>query len=400
MPAIRIEATYSVVTPLFCAGADSKTPEVRLPSFKGVLRYWWRALAWSRYGADLGVLRRQEDRLFGSAGGGQSRVVMRLASAPESPTISAGHVLEARSGAGVVGEGARYLGYGVMEAFGSRKKGTKAGQLTRACLGAPFDFTVEMRARHLDGQESTSLVNALVALGSLGGLGARSRKGYGSLVLRSLHVNGEARWSGPCSMAELQRAIAALRSEQTDHRAGAYPEFTALSSRARHVLLSSTRREPLELLDLVGREMVRFRSWGRKGRIFESQLDSEKKFRHDHDLMKGRQRRSHPRRIAFGLPHNYGQRKHEQVGPADGLDRRASPLFIHIHPCEDRPVAVLSFLPARFLPAGKSDISVGGSRVPQAPEEELYGPVREFLDRLLDRDRRREPFTDAVEVRS
>jgi CRISPR-associated protein Cmr1 len=397
MPAIRIEATYSVVTPLFCAGADSKTPEVRLPSFKGVLRYWWRALAWSRYGADLGVLRQQEDRLFGSAGGGQSRVVMRLASAPQSPKISVGDVLEARAGAGVVGEGARYLGYGVMEAFGSRKKGTKAGQLTRACLGAPFDFTVQMRARHLDGQESTSLVNALVAVGILGGLGARSRKGYGSLALQSLHVNGEARWSTPRSMDELQRAIAALRSGQTHDHAGAYPEFTALSNRARHVLLSSTRREPLELLDLVGREMVRFRSWGRKGRIFESQLDSEKKFQDDHDLMKGRQRRSHPRRIAFGLPHNYGQQK---VGPADGLDRRASPLFIHIHPCDDEPVAVLSFLPARFLPAGKSDISVGGSRVPQAPEEELYGPVREFLARLLDRDRRREPFTDAVEVRS
>ena len=400
MPAMRIEATYSVVTPLFCAGADSKTPEVRLPSFKGVLRYWWRALAWSRYGADLGVLRQQEDRLFGSAGGGQSRVVMRLASAPQSPKISVGDVLEAGAGAGVVGEGARYLGYGVMEAFGSRKKRTKAGQLTRACLGAPFDFTVQMRARHLDGQESTSLVNALVALGSLGGLGARSRKGYGSLVLQSLNVNGEARWSTPRSMDELQRAIAALRAEQTDDRAGAYPEFTALSNSARHVLLSSTRREPLELLDLVGREMVRFRSWGRKGRIFESQLHSEKEFQDDHDLMKGRQRRSHPRRIAFGLPHNYGQQKHEQVGPADGLNRRASPLLIHIHPCDDGPVAVLSFLPARFLPAGRSDISVGGSRVPQAPEEELYGPVREFLDRLLDRNRCREPFTDAVEVRS
>ena len=403
MPPIRIEATYRVVTPLFCAGADSKTPELRLSSFKGVLCYWWRALAWSRYGADLGAIGRQEDRLFGSADGGQSRVVMRLESTPESPKISVGEVLEVHAGAGVVGEGARYLGYGVMEAFARQNKRTgeriRPGQLTRSCLGAPFDFAVQIRARDLHEKESTSLVEALVALGVLGGLGARSRKGYGSLVLRSLLVNGEARWSTPRSMDELQRAIAGLRSEQTDDRAGAYPEFTALSNRARHVLLSSTRREPLDLLDLVGREMVRFRSWGRKGKILGGQVDSERKFRIDHDLMKRHERRSHPQRIAFGLPHNYGGHKHEKVGPADGLDRRASPLFIHIHICDDGPVAVLSFLPARFLPAGRSDVSVGGSRVPQVPEAELYRPIHDFLDRLLDGDRRREPFAGAVEVR-
>ena len=314
-----------------------------------VLSNWWRALrAWSRYGADLGVLRRQEDKLFGSAGGGQSRVVMRLAPVPEPPpTVAVDDLLEVRVGRGAVGEGARYLGYGLMEAFGSRKKGTKAGQLTRACLGAPFEFTVQMRARDLNGQESASLEAALAALGVLGGLGARSRKGYGSLALQSLQVNGAVRRSRPRSLAELQRVIAALRSDRSDDSAGPYPEFTVLSNRTRHVLLSSARREPLELLDLVGRELLWFRSWGRDGKVLGDR--SEKKFRDDHDLMKRRERRSHPRRIAFGLPHNYGKRKHEQVGPADGFDRRASPLFIHIHPCDDRPVAVLSFLPARFL---------------------------------------------------
>ena len=404
MPATRIEVTYSVVTPLFCTGADSKIPEVRLPSFKGVLRYWWRALAWSRCGADLGTIRRQEDRLFGSAGEGQSRVVMRLASEPAAQPVSVGDVLRVRKGGDIVGDGARYLGYGVMEAFPRKTKRTgertRAGQLTRACLSAPFDFVVQMRARDLGEQESASLVDALVALGVLGGLGARSRKGYGSLALRSLYVNGEEHWSRPRSRDELQRAIAALRSDRSSERSEPCPELTVLSKGARHVLLSSARREPLELLDLVGREMLRFRSWGYKGKILGGQLDSEKNFRDDHDLMKGRQRRSHPRRIAFGLPHNYGQQKHEKVGPADGLDRRASPLFIHIHPCDDRPVAVLSFLPARFLPADKSGISVGGSRVPQAPEEELYRPIHDFLDRLLDGGRRREPFADAVEVRS
>ena len=187
MPAIWIEATYSVVTPLFCAGADSKTPEVRLPSFKGVLRYWWRALAWSRCRGDLEVVRREEDRLFGSAGGGQSRVLMRWASPPEPTPIPVNEVLKVRAGGAVVGDGARYLGYGVMEAFPRTNKRTgqrtAAGQITRAGL-APFDFTVQMRGRDLNEQELTSLRDSLAALGILGGLGAKSRKGYGSLVLQ------------------------------------------------------------------------------------------------------------------------------------------------------------------------------------------------------------------------
>ena len=148
---VEIEVTYRVVTPLFCSGADSDCAELRLSSFKGVLRFWWRALAWSRCGADLETIRCQEDALFGSAGGGQSRVSMRLApdyfsalqqrdsrarqSRPGSSTdpsrLSKGDVLKV-PGHGVVGDGARYLGYGVMKAFGSQK-----GEVTRSCLQAP-----------------------------------------------------------------------------------------------------------------------------------------------------------------------------------------------------------------------------------------------------------------------
>jgi len=33
-----------MITPLFMAGADGKTPELRPPSFKGMMRFWWRAM--------------------------------------------------------------------------------------------------------------------------------------------------------------------------------------------------------------------------------------------------------------------------------------------------------------------------------------------------------------------
>ena len=397
---VEIEVTYRVVTPLFCAGADSTHSEIRLPSFKGVLRFWWRALAWSRCRADLEAIRRQEDALFGSAGGGQSCVSMRLELPTNPPIVCKGEVLTvSRTGRDVVGEGARYLGYGVMEAFASKKRGTKNGQLTRACRRAPFDFTVLMRCRDLNDTDLRSLKDALVALGTLGGMGAKSRKGYGSLSIQSLRVSGVNQWSRPQSLNDLRNAIKIFRPDDSTE---SLPEFTALSGNTRHVLLSSDKNEPVELLDLVGRELVRFRSWGRNGKILGGSVESERKFTDDHDLMKNRSHSAYPRRIAFGLPHNYGPSKTMQVGPYNNkdLDRRASPLFIHIHECGSTPVAVLSFLPARFLPKDKSDISVGGSPVSQRPEEELYCPIHEFLDRLLDSGKRKEKFVDALEVRS
>ena len=33
-----------LITPLFMSGADGNTPELRTPSIKGALRYWWRAI--------------------------------------------------------------------------------------------------------------------------------------------------------------------------------------------------------------------------------------------------------------------------------------------------------------------------------------------------------------------
>jgi CRISPR-associated protein Cmr1 len=397
---IVIEATYRVLTPLFCAGTDPNRPELRLPSFKGVLRFWWRALAWPRLGGDLGAIQRAEEELFGSAGGGQSKVLMRLANAPSPPAVKAKTVLKVSGRSPrVVGEGARYLGYGVIEAYPRRPRDgrpeTKAGQLTRACLRAPFDFTVQLRCRDLNSEAVSSLTDALKAVGLLGGMGAKSRKGYGSLVLRSLQVLGGDAWSAPTSLAELRQTIVRVCSGL---ESSSLPEYTALSGKTRHVLLMSEKGEPVELLDLVGRELVRYRSWGHNGKVLGT--DSERNFKDDHDLMKSTTRKSHPRRVAFGLPHNYGKPNGQQVGPHDKhLDRRASPLFIHIHECGGTPVALLSFLPARFLPEGRSDISVGGTKIEQKPEDDLYEPIHDFLDRLLDSKRRREPFTETAEVR-
>lgn len=394
MPQVtEIEATYRVVTPCFCGGAGQQ-PEFRLPSFKGVLRFWWRALAWARYGGDLRAVKQDEDAIFGSAARDRSRVQIRLAAHEPRPTLPAGRVLTIDGGA-VVGEGARYLGYGLMHAYASGKTGVRAGELTRACIESPFELTIRFRCRSMSGPQVDSLTDAVAWVGLLGGIGARSRRGYGSLSLRSMDVGGERRWSVPRSLEELGAAIGGLRQSTGPTR---LPEYTALSGRARHVLLDGGDIAPMALLDLVGAEFVRFRSSGRDGKVLGGRANAEHRFKADHlMLVSGRPGDAHPQRVAFGLPLNFGKPAHLHVKPADH-DRRASPLLIHIGECGDRPVALVSVLPARFLLGPDPAISVGGRRVRQMDEATLYRPVHQFLDRLLDPRQRKEPFTAALEV--
>jgi len=33
-----------LITPMFMAGADGRTPELRPSEFKGMMRWWWRAI--------------------------------------------------------------------------------------------------------------------------------------------------------------------------------------------------------------------------------------------------------------------------------------------------------------------------------------------------------------------
>ncbi len=374
-----IHATYDVVTPLFCGGAYSKSVELRLPSFKGGLRFWWRALAWSRFGGDLKRIKQAEDELFGSAEGGQARVRMRLTCKSLGKEMAVRKVIK-------LGAGARYLGYGLMVAFDTRANPSKrraeqkAGQLLRACLEEPTSFTLSMRCRGL-GEEREHLRRALRAYGMFGGMGARSRRGYGSLVLRSLEMDPggvEPKYSPLPPESEIRALVQGLEK-------GPEPaEYTAITAGARVIVVEGADNEDTRaLLDRVGREMVRFRSWGRNGMILND-MESERNFREDHDLMKmsAPSRRVHPKRIAFGLPHNYAR-------PDGRLDRRASPLFIHMHQFKGRSYAILTLLPSRFLPDGVG-IWVGDKVVQCEPDEKIYTPIHDFLNRMLDSERWRE----------
>lgn len=360
-----LTATYRIVTPMFCAGADQHTAELRLPSFKGALRFWWRSLMWDKV-KDHRELNLREAQLFGAsdAGAGQSKVRMRLIECEPGERINQGDTL----GNGLTG--ATYLGYGVMNSN---------GVFGRQAI-ANGHFTVECRfSRLCDDSKTEEVRRALILLGTIGGLGSKSRKGYGSLTITEL--TGDTLEPDPSARLASVFAGKSL--------GGNLPDWTscASSEHRRVVKVTSGHIRPVELLNAIGREQVLFRSWGNRGRHPEHRtLDrpSEQNFNFDHDLFKRLTSGDYPHRVAFGLPHSYGKYDDQKVSTADKrLDRRASPLFIHIDQFSDdvKPSALLTFLPSQFLADGQK-ISAFGREVVFNLDDSFWYPIHGFLDRL------------------
>lgn len=158
-----ITFTCETITPMFLAGADGQTPELRAPSIKGAMRFWWRAM-----NGHLGLeeMRKREGEIFGSAERGRSRVLLKVKSINELQIKKYARLPHRRD----TGK------------YPSPAPSFEVGQT----------FEVELRllheTEHIKFPQLKSLFE-LVAL--LGGFGKRVRRGMGSFVIRKMRMNKE-----------------------------------------------------------------------------------------------------------------------------------------------------------------------------------------------------------------
>ncbi|MEW6637750.1 MAG: type III-B CRISPR module RAMP protein Cmr1 [Actinomycetota bacterium] len=367
----KIEATFRVVTPMFISGAEQEKAELRVPSIKGALRFWWRALAWSRYG-DLKKIREEEDRLFGSTNTGQS---MFLAKVKEDDVSSLS------TGKQVSG-GIAYLGYGIAE----YKRERRRVETIRDAIAPGSQFLLQISFKKGAEVHRDELLNTLWCLTNLGGMGSRSRRGFGSMVVTE--VEGGKYPSIPRSANELKEQIEQKLREFRIHELHKLPEYTALSGHTTVMIWPLHTRSWEQALEKVGSRLNAYRS-SRQERNF---LDDRNLIR---DYAYGRAHPSYaPRRTIFGLPHNYffvdTKTNIPISGPSRERDRRASPLFMHLHQLENKElVAVLSLIPASFLPKGsKAKVGPAVQNKRRIADEVLvrppndFSPIKEFLSSL------------------
>lgn len=168
MSAQEITKELTFITPALLAGADQNAPEIRAPSIRGALRWWFRVLAGSR------DVRKEEEELFGGVHGGAiaSAISVRVEDAaiknnqkavPLPPNTPMG-----------------YIGY--FAQVSGNKQGvhrTEAGHY----IGEGSTFTLKIRAvRPVPPERWARLEEAVRAFVWVGALGLRATRGFGRLA--------------------------------------------------------------------------------------------------------------------------------------------------------------------------------------------------------------------------
>ena len=163
-----------LITPCFCGGAEpEKQAEIRAPSIRGQLRWWFRTLGGFKSLAPMPV-REQEAMIFGSAAGDNGRagklLVRTLGPQPKSTRANA-EDLDAGMNTP--------LGYAL---FPLRPFGDKDGKRGKFSEDTRFNISITWRGRDSQWKD----IQALVAVWAhLGALGFRSRRTVGTLRLIS-----------------------------------------------------------------------------------------------------------------------------------------------------------------------------------------------------------------------
>jgi CRISPR-associated protein Cmr1 len=331
----RISLDIESLTPLFLGGADPLgEPELRPASFRGALRFWFRALYGGVIGInDLNSLRQMEEKTFGTTENGSPVIARTAADNLRSQSFESNL------------KGVQYLFWSVL-------------RTRRRCLsdGSKFKLTLQTRPGE-DGTEPLKRsLAALWLLTRLGGLGARSRRGAGSIQVTqppgeetsSLFpdLRFEVRAKTPNELCdELATGLRNLRSlfEIPPVESLSLPDFDVLHPDCCRVIVVDKKWDTWQqALNEVGERFQAFRN--RRSPDYGIVKDA----------IKGRSDDLQPvQRAAFGLPIVFYYRSlgGQQVTlEGEDHDRRASPLMIRVlRLANPRFVVALTLFDAELL---------------------------------------------------
>nr|BBH92683.1 hypothetical protein KTA_08820 [Thermogemmatispora argillosa] len=323
---LKAQFEIEVTTPLFLGGADQVTAELRPPSFRGAMRYWYRALIGGVTGGTLEKVRQREARVFGkSEHGSPIRVRITAVQAPSSPSPA---FWQDQNRAGI-----RYLFWSML---GSSNRSP------RQCYPPGTRFTLLLTASEKDQQLLQEAIIALWLLIHCGGVGARSRRCAGSLALRSSTLS----FASEISLPEWLSGRARNFQELVDTLTMGFQEikrFYKLEKLAEPEIRSFDVISPLTCSICVNTKEKPLKS-------VEDALDAVGRSYQDY-----RRKLSDRERMALGLP--FGKHK----------GRLASPLHLHITALEQEYVCVATCFdacPKKEPPQGEKSCQWISKKIP------------------------------------
>ncbi|MBA5248657.1 MAG: type III-B CRISPR module RAMP protein Cmr1 [Gammaproteobacteria bacterium] len=285
-----ITATYKIVTPMFISGADQTKAELRIPSIKGAIRFWWRALNGCQY-KTTEALYAAEAKIFGGTYQDEKNKTIAIQS-----TILFSFDKKQES---LLSKDTKYK-----ENYSNHKAivylaGQGVANETQYLLNTKFTLCLKSKsAIH------PTVINAITLWGLLGGLGERSRKGFGSVAIQSIKNDIHSELFNFATVDVYKNKILSLL-ESSDYASLATPhQYSAFSQHAKLHISTALKPKDLAHIDIA---------------------EHYQKCRKGNDKLNEK----HDKRIAFG-----------QSKP-----RQASPLFLHIHPINGEFCNVRLYLP-------------------------------------------------------
>ena len=165
---IHIEEKMTLITPCFCAGANPDVAELRAPSIRGQLRWWFRV---------LGGTPEQEKELFGGVHEGtmSSKIVVRVKVKAEEQKHGKPEELPRQNSS-------LYYLFHFVRVSGDRRRYESDGWLKEGTT-----FTVEILSRlPMKPEKETKFLETWDAFIKFGGLGYRQTRGLGAFAPQKL----------------------------------------------------------------------------------------------------------------------------------------------------------------------------------------------------------------------
>lgn len=179
---IKQTRKYELITPLFGGGVDPATADpvtiIRGTSIRGQLRFWWRATRGGQFEGDLQKMKDRENEIWGSASTEKKPLPSKVQIVIE--TTDKGRIFRPRDGKAISDLTSLY-GY---VAFPLRDKPGYS-----VIEGVKFTLTISFY--HQEKETIQKEVDAaLWAWETFGGIGARTRRGFGAL--RCIEVDNKS----------------------------------------------------------------------------------------------------------------------------------------------------------------------------------------------------------------
>jgi len=344
---------YELITPLFgggvTPGSSDEVTTIRGTEIRGQFRFWWRATRGGLSGGNLDRMREMEGMIWGRVGGGAVRTPSQVDIAVE---VTKGgrekKVFTSRNSRTSVLDEWRKLSYLLwpLQPQDDRPAGKLHDEVAfKLHIRFPADLREDVDA-------------ALWAWETFGGIGARTRRGFGAVKLVAVNgVKADLPYAPDAQewiLEGLRRHIVAKGTNGGLAWPGGVPHLSR-SPRMKVTRPLETPRKAWEVL--IDRLRAFRQSRGRGGSRGRSDWPEAEAVR---EIVFGRRRnagapfvKKFPR-AAFGLPiefHLRGETDAELV-PESGYNRLASPLILRPLACREGAVGVALILDGTSLPPG------------------------------------------------